>query len=128
MKLEEVLPGMRQGRNIRRKAWIEDAKYPVFRHLGFSIDLDEVCIIDIDDKTYPLCEKDFFADDWEFITKKVKKYPALIFVKNIMRVTTSDMCFRTIEDAQQALKGYADVIRLVTNVPDLIEYDEEDEE
>ena len=62
MKLEEVLPALREGKKIRRTFWWE----------GHYFKLTSDGIVDQEGKNFIIGKDDLFADDWE-VVKEIKK-------------------------------------------------------
>lgn len=113
MKFEEVLSALREGRKIRCKRWGYDVSlYLEGSKLKYSNDLY--------DYEYPIDIHDVISVDWEIVPIKVKYYPCLTHYDNIFMLSTRK--FPNINEAQQDVFGF---VRLITEIPELIEEREE---
>jgi hypothetical protein len=105
VKFEEVLPAFRKGRKIRRKGWHEKS---VFDTASF------------------IYSGDFLKEDWETVKEKVPHYHGLIKIQTNKLIVT-DRTYKSIEDIEQDFNNHGikcEVLRLLTDIPELIEYRE----
>lgn len=137
MRFEEVLPALREGKKVKSSNWKDS--YFIFKELndngpdyllgsgsiGFRIEL--------------MSTEDILNSDWEIYEepkKKVKYYPALLKLQtylggkgfvNIYFVSSTPIFFKDFEDAKKHFKDKTDLIpiRLITEIPELIEEREE---
>jgi hypothetical protein len=119
MKFEEVLPLLKAGKRAKRESWKSNEFFCPAKKLF------------LDDNGYhiSLNVDDVLAEDWVILKEKVKYYPVLVRYESF---ESDDMYFfsvrlyKTVEEAKKFLEPEGlDVIRLVTNIPELIEEREE---
>ena len=119
MKFEEILPALRAGKKVRRMAWAEGeffcpAKKLFLENNSYHVSLDP---------------DDVLAGDWLIIKDKVRYYPALVRHDgyqdaNMLFLTVK--LFKNFDQAKELLEAEGlEIIRLVTNIPQLIEEYEE---
>jgi hypothetical protein len=114
MKFEQVMPALREGKRMRRKGWDKGiftlAAKSYFGEINLAIYVSDI-----------------LEDDWEILEepkKKVKYYPVL-FHDKFNGYYISDLKFKSLELANRYRNSSSsvdyEVIRLVTEIPELIE-------
>lgn len=117
MKFEEVLPALREGKQVRRKNGYYTYYLNKYSEDNYSF-RDTVYNADRDIEA-----NDIIADDWEIIEEpktKVKYYPILIKQPSDNKVLISNSKFKDLEEAKLNAMG-VEIIRIVTEIPELIE-------
>lgn len=116
MKFEEVLPSLREGKKIKRK----NAEKDYWLNDSFISN-------DINNRTYDtILIEDLLADDWEIVEepkKKFKYYPALYQFKNSKRYRITGDVYKHFNECPE--HPGQEFIRLITEIPELIEEREE---
>lgn len=103
MKFEEILPYIREGRKFRK------------RHSDLIYDKDSSIALNL---------KYLLSDEYELVREKIKYYPALIEGPlNGFKITYDT--FKDYEEARNNLHVNIRLIRLITEIPELIEEREE---
>lgn len=128
MKFEEVLGALKEGKKIRRKEWEDIGLFVYCKNKKFYSDKNN---------PYFFPDTEIFEDDWEIIEepkKKVKLYRVLYKVKfkNREELKVSDYCVSKLEYYKhngcyimEDRLPIIENIRLITEIPELIEEREE---
>lgn len=105
MKLEEVLPALREGKRIRRRCYVD----------GGYILIEEGSMISSSGHCESLDEDDIFADDWEIVPepKKIQSWLKLYDNGEVFGYESLELCKKSMSLAEHHGKAKLVETRLI---------------